>query len=138
MPGALPVMEVDPERRSEPAAEPWLLLAEDDADLRQLLAMTITEITGVVVKAAADGREALELLAQGSPSAVLTDLMMPAVDGYRLLEALRRELPDLPVLAMSAADWRSQALEAGFDGFIAKPFELDELLVLLDGILTSG
>ena len=121
-----------PEASRQSDDDAWVLLAEDDANLRNLLVLTVNEVTGLPVKAACDGREALDLLAQsGPPALVLTDLMMPIVDGYGLLEAVRTSYSDMPVVAMSAADSRARALASGFDAYLVKPFELEELCATL-------
>ena len=112
---------------------PWVLVVEDDAQLRQLVALSVNELSGAESRAAANGAEALELLRQyGQPELVVTDLMMPEVDGYQLLDRARSQHPNLPVVAMSAVDSRQEALRAGFNAYLVKPFDLDELAAVLD------
>ena len=116
---------------TQPHAAGWVLVVEDDADLRGLVGLSIQEVTGLEVKLAGDGAQALELLAHSEPALVITDLMMPRVDGHQLYAWLRDQYPGLPVVAMSAAESKSRALAAGFDAYLVKPFELEELCAVL-------
>lgn len=109
----------------------WVLVVEDDADLRGLVALSIEEVSGLQVKAAGDGLQALEQLDGDAPAVVVTDLMMPRMDGGQLLERLRGQHPALPVVAMSAVESRARAMSLGFDAFLVKPFELEELCAVL-------
>jgi CheY-like chemotaxis protein len=109
------------------SADQWVLVVEDNAELRQLVGLSIEELTGLEVRAAADGMQAVGQLLQGQPALIVTDLMMPHMDGWQLFDLVRRDHPDLPVIAMSAVESRGRAGQAGFDGFLTKPFELEEL-----------
>jgi two-component system response regulator BaeR len=92
---------------------------------------------------AGNAGEALELFQQTKPSLILLDVMMPEIDGLTLLKWLREhsEQDDLPIHVVSAkaqeAD-KQAALKAGANGFIAKPFSLEELLQTVGTYLPNG
>jgi CheY-like chemotaxis protein len=108
-----------------------VLVVEDEEALRTVVAEALRE-DGYEVMTAANGAEALELVRQTSPDAIVLDLMMPVMDGWAFLEACRREpcCGDTPVLIVSAHRKLAEimATEVRADEFIAKPFELDALL----------
>lgn len=102
-----------------------VLIADDDAINRRVLCRILRR--EYEVREAADGREALDIL-QSDPdiAAVLLDLHMPVMDGYELLDVIRRDekLYQLPVLALTAADVntaKEQVIRAGADDFLIKP-----------------
>ncbi len=115
-----------------------LLLVEDFADLRHLFAR-ILRGSGFDVREAADGLEALACLSGFEPEVVLTDLMMPVMDGFefiRLLHAIPA-FSGVPVLAMTAAatdDAVNEARKAGAADVLAKPLDSQTLLSRLGGI----
>jgi len=113
-----------------------------DDDLRNLLALTpLLESWNIEVAAAGDGREALETLHEDSNfDMVLMDLMMPLLDGFETIRAIRADprLPALPVVALTAraaADDRNRALACGANEFVSKPVEPAQLKAVLDRYL---
>jgi DNA-binding response OmpR family regulator len=85
---------------------------------------------GLFVKGAADGTHALEIVRTWSPDLIVLDIMLPGADGFELLPALRR-LTEIPILVLSAkteTDEKITGLARGADDYIAKPFELPELI----------
>ena len=113
------------------SAETQILVVDDNPALRDRV-RRIVEAIGAVTTCA-DGVEALETLRRGSFDLVVTDVMMPRLDGLGLLEAIRADvaLSDLPVLVLSAragADAATGALESGADDYVVKPFTRAELL----------
>ncbi|HVA64296.1 MAG TPA: response regulator [Terriglobales bacterium] len=113
------------------AQEKTILVAEDDAASRELLA-EILRASGYTVIEAADGAEAVDELEQCRPDLVLVDIQMPKLSGYQVLSHLRTHSsqPAIPVVAITAHAMRGdreQALEAGFDGYFAKPIAVAEL-----------
>lgn len=120
---------------------PVVLVAEDDTDILELVALRI-ERAGLTVLRAHDGEEALHLARRHSISAAVLDVMMPKLDGIELTRQLRSEgrTAELPILLLTA---RSQdedvarGLAAGADEYITKPFDprdfRDRLLRLLSG-----
>lgn len=108
-----------------------VLVVDDDPDIRDTLREVI-EAEGHSVVTAANGRAALEALIMGlRPSLIVLDLMMPAMSGWDVLDAIRgdRALADIPIAVMSAAGARTAPL--GATCFLAKPIDLDTLLELV-------
>jgi CheY-like chemotaxis protein len=115
-----------------------------DDDLRNLLALTpLLEAWDIEVAAAGAGREALETLREdGNFDLVLMDLMMPVLDGFETIRAIRADsrLPAVPVVALSAraaADDRNRALACGADDFVSKPVDPTQLKTVLDRYLVK-
>ncbi len=93
---------------------------------------------GYEVDLAADGLEALELIARKRPDGVVLDVMMPRLDGVETCRRLRSAGDDLPVLMLTARDAiadRVAGLDAGADDYLPKPFALEELLARLRALL---
>lgn len=110
-------------------AQPLILLVEDDPSLRRFLQSTLRR-QGFQPLAAATGQEALLMARTHQPELVLLDLGLPDMEGLEVLQALRRER-EAPVLILSARDRERQkveALDAGADDYLTKPFGPDELL----------
>ncbi|WP_420992532.1 response regulator [Cupriavidus sp. 30B13] len=129
LPGALPA--------ALPAAR--VLVADDNADLRDYM-RRILGAAGHAVTACADGQEALELARAAPPDLIVSDVMMPRLDGFGLLRALRAdpELRDTPVLLLSARageEARIGGLASGADDYLTKPFSARELLARVAGNL---
>jgi CheY-like chemotaxis protein len=111
--------------------EPCVLVVEDNADLRDALA-AILDDAGYAVCTAADGRDALAVAAEHPPALVLLDLQMPVMDGPAALVGLRQLPEHIPVVFMSAGlRAREAAARHDVDGYLEKPFEVDELLRLV-------
>jgi PAS domain S-box-containing protein len=109
-----------------------VLVVDDNADLRDYV-RRILEAAGYRVSTAVDGHAGLAAASQDPPSLVLADVMMPGMDGFGLLAALRKDarLREIPVLLMSARageESRVEGLGAGADDYITKPFSARELL----------
>ena len=118
---------------SMPEAKPIILLVDDDADLRSLLERVLLR-AGLVVHSAGDGRQAIKLLARETFDLVVTDIIMPDVEGIELILKIRRDHPKLPIIAMSAggrlkADgYLKMAQSFGANQILEKPFPIDVLL----------
>ena len=100
-----------------------ILIAEDDADIREVLRLYL-EGEGFAVVEAADGDTALQLATASAPDAAILDVMMPGMNGYELTRALRRR-SDIPILILSAKSQDNDkilGLNLGADDYIAKPF----------------
>ncbi|MCL4465286.1 MAG: response regulator [Chloroflexi bacterium] len=110
---------------------PCVLVVEDDPVARELLKEAIEAELGVRVVLAANGAEALRLLAEHCPQVVVTDARMPVMNGIELIRRLRRRPATycLPVIVVTASLWlRHDALVAGADAYVDKPFDLDVLV----------
>jgi DNA-binding response OmpR family regulator len=114
-----------------------VLVVEDNADLAYGLRNNL-EIEGYEVAVADDGLAALEALASSAPGLVILDLMLPGMDGFRVLKALREGGHRMPVLILTArgeeAD-KVRGLKMGADDYITKPFGLLELLARVEALL---
>jgi two-component system phosphate regulon response regulator OmpR len=123
---------------AEIAAEPpHLLVVDDDARLRALLQRFLAE-QGFRVTAAADAAAARKALSGFHFDLVVLDVMMPGESGLELVERLRREGREVPILmltARGAPDDRVAGLEAGVDDYLAKPFDPRELALRIRTIL---
>ena len=120
------------------ADAPVVLIAEDHADVRAYLRRHLAGLYHVVE--AANGREALALARTHRPDLVLSDVMMPEMDGMELCRALRADddLGDVPVLLLTAkggAENRVEGLGADADGYLEKPFEMAEVEARIRGLI---
>ena len=118
--------------------ERLVLVVDDDPDILQTLALCLST-EGYRVQMAANGKEALEVLASERPAVILLDLMMPVMDGWQFVAELdRRGQRESPLLILSAdRAVQGHAAKLRADAFLAKPFDLDELLVKVSQ-LTGG
>jgi CheY-like chemotaxis protein/two-component sensor histidine kinase len=108
-----------------------VLVVDDNPDMRAYLTRLLSPVWDV--RTTADGAEALEAVAQHRPDVVLTDVMMPRMDGFDLLRALRsdaatRAVPVIMLTARAGQEASVEGLEAGADDYLAKPFQAAELL----------
>jgi PAS domain S-box-containing protein len=115
-----------------PAERRRVLLADDNADLRDYISRLLVD-HGYEVDAVSDGQAALAALRAQRPDILVTDVMMPGLDGFGLLMAVRADaaLRDLPTVMLSARagdDAKVQGLDAGADDYLTKPFSARELL----------
>ena len=120
---------------------PTVLIAEDNAVNRELL-RELLEARGYAVQEAGDGLQALEMMAEFKPDALLVDLNMPVLDGFATLKKIRQDprLASLPVMAVTASAMRGdqeKALEAGFDSYLSKPIQSSSLYEELRRILVK-
>jgi two-component system response regulator MprA len=114
-----------------------ILVVDDEPAVRDSLDRAL-RLEGYKVELAADGAEALGALAEGSPDALVLDLMMPRVDGFEVCRRMRAAGDRTPVLVLTARDGvsdRVKGLDAGADDYLVKPFALDELLARLRALL---
>ena len=114
-----------------------ILIAEDDQQIREALDR-ILRFEGYETVLAKDGAAALEAFDQHAPDAALLDVMMPFVDGLSVVRKLRDRGNRTPILMLTARQEtpdRVAGLDAGADDYLAKPFELDELLARVRALL---
>ena len=115
------------------ALKQTILIAEDEADIRNILRLYL-ESENYEVLEAADGESAVAAVRNGSPDLVILDIMMPKRNGLQVVEQLRRQGDHTPVLFLTARDSiddRVTGLDAGADDYLVKPFAFDELLARL-------
>ncbi|MBN1453646.1 MAG: response regulator [Anaerolineales bacterium] len=121
----------------------YLLLVEDDPDILKLLDTTLT-FSGYCVITARNGNEGLEVIRKERPAIVITDIMMPKLDGFGLVHRLRLnpETRDIPVVFITATyvapEDREFAFDVGATHFIQKPLNLEEFLNTISELLKQG
>jgi CheY-like chemotaxis protein len=118
-----------------------ILIAEDERDIRDLVAFTL-RFAGYEVFAAANGEEAVDLAPQVSPDLILMDVRMPRMTGYEACRMIKLnpELKDIPVVFLSAKGQETeiqQGLEAGAEDYLLKPFAPDQLTSRVKTILAK-
>ncbi|EFA69906.1 DNA-binding response regulator [Cylindrospermopsis raciborskii S07] len=116
-----------------------LLLVDDEPGLREAVKEYLQE-SGFGVRVASNAREGWELIQQNTPDLVISDIMMPQVDGYQFLKQLRDDprLASLPVIFLTAKGMtgdRIQGYQAGVDAYLSKPFDPDELIAIINNLL---
>jgi two-component system response regulator MprA len=114
-----------------------ILVVDDDRAVRESLRRSLA-FNGYQVDLAADGKDALEAVAQRRPDAMVLDVMMPRVDGLEVCRRMRAAGDELPILVLTARDAvsdRVAGLDAGADDYLPKPFALEELLARLRALL---
>ncbi len=105
-----------------------ILVVDDDPSILCIVS-ELLQLEGYWVETAPNGAEALRVIERVRPSLVLLDMRMPILDGWGLAHALRARDLNIPILVMTAAqNARAWAEEIGASGYVAKPFELRELL----------
>jgi CheY-like chemotaxis protein len=113
-----------------------ILICDDDAGAADLLARLL-RTHGHEVRANYDGRTCVQEALQWRPAVAFLDLGMPDVDGYRVATALRRDLgADIVIVAVTAWDgqlYREQATRAGFDIYLVKPVDIEQVLAIAKG-----
>ena len=117
-----------------------LLVVEDDHDIGTMLKIYF-EAKGFEVNHASHGSDALEKTRQGMPNLIILDIMLPGIDGLSILQSIRLEDERLPILILSAKgdpDDRIKGLAFGVDDYLAKPFNLEELLLRIERLLKRG
>ncbi|WP_156727925.1 response regulator transcription factor [Streptomyces apocyni] len=114
-----------------------VLVVDDEAALSELLSMAL-RYEGWQVRTAADGAGAVRAGREFRPDAVVLDVVLPDMHGLAVLGRLRHELPQVPVLFLTAKDGvedRIAGLTAGGDDYVTKPFSLEEVVARLRGLL---
>lgn len=133
----------DSQRRTDvapPKDAQKILLVEDNRELRIFMYNSLIDTYYVVE--ADDGAEALEKIRSEMPDIIVTDLMMPRMDGIELIDKVRHDftMSHIPIVMLTARhspDDRVKAMEFGADGYITKPFSIELLLARIDNLLTQ-
>ena len=121
----------------------YLLVVEDIPDILNLLDTTL-KFKGYRVVTARDGQEALDIIQREPPALIVTDILMPKIDGFNLVHKLRidPETRKIPVIFLSATyvapEDKAFAVDIGVTHFIEKPVDLDEFLPLVAQLLEQG
>ena len=112
-------------------------IVDDDDTVGDVVAAYL-ERAGIAVLRAADGIDALTMVATEHPDIVVLDLMLPGIDGLEVCRRLRRSAPDLPIVMLTALgeeDDRIHGLEVGADDYLTKPFSPRELVLRVQSVL---
>ncbi|MFW6304077.1 MAG: response regulator, partial [Candidatus Sumerlaeota bacterium] len=128
-PAHMPAQGKAPEQSD--TTQPRILLVEDDQDLANLMQLGLSE--DFEVTTASDGIDGVEKIVKYQPDILLIDVMLPRMNGYQLCQSIRtnKAFHDLPIVFVTAKNSpkdREYARKLGADGFIAKPFEMEELI----------
>ena len=114
-----------------------ILIAEDDRELRQLFSHVLTK-NGYAVKGVSNGQEALDALDTDYFDLIISDVMMPVMDGFELVRLLRSSGSSIPVLmitARSAFDDMRQGFLSGTDDYMVKPVNVNEMVLRVGALL---
>ncbi len=111
-----------------------ILLVDDERGILKVLSIKL-RVSGYDVVTAGGGQEALELIDSAKPDLMVLDIIMPGIDGFEVLERLQ-STSKLPVIVYSARpENAAKAIGLGADDFFAKPFDVDELVKRIDGLV---
>ena len=120
---------------------PTVLYLEDTTDQRDLVVMVLQTIN-IQVEVAADGEEGLKKLEEHRPDLILLDLGMPKLDGLGFMKIIKEKpdtskIPIVVISAWTASKYREQAKQAGADDFVSKPYDIDNLIEVVQKHLIS-
>jgi two-component system OmpR family response regulator len=110
-----------------------ILIVDDEPSVLDVMATVLLD-AGYSVQTAADGHIALQMIDLAPPDLIITDVMMPHLDGWALLDHTHERNPNLPVILMSAGDWIRRRRTTPIPDhavYLAKPFAVEELLELV-------
>ena len=114
------------------------ILVVDDEEIVRLSCLRVLTGAGFTVETAEDGMEALRRIKEKDYGLVILDIMMPQLDGFTVLQAIREERPGMKVIIITGLDQTSmsiRAAEMGVAAYIGKPFDPDELLAKVSHVL---
>src|SRR5271165_5875415 len=113
-----------------------ILVVDDEPEIRQMLELNLS-VRGYSVRTAGDGVEALAIVRDWRPDLIILDVVMPKIDGFTLLPMVRRltEAPVIMLTAKSDLSDKVKGLESGAYDYLAKPFEVAELVARLNTAL---
>nr|MBN1229540.1 response regulator [Anaerolineae bacterium] len=121
----------------------WIILIVEDEPDNLDVSRTVLEFHGATVHTAVDGREGLILLETITPTLILLDLSMPHMDGWEMLKLIRgnprtEPIPVVAVTAHAMSGDKERVMEAGFNGYIAKPFKFGTFLAEIKHALEAA
>lgn len=111
----------------------WIVLVVDDTPDNLMVAKTVLKFHGATVYTATNGEEGLAVLQTVTPTVILLDIRMPTMDGWTMYRAVRENpattrIPIIAVTAYAMVSDREDILNAGFDGYISKPFDIQHFM----------
>jgi len=116
-----------------------ILIIDDDRQMRRLL-IRILKGAGHTVREADNGRSGIELFRRQRPALVISDIVMPDMEGIETIQTLRRDGPTVPIIAISGGsgpNYLRMSIELGATAALEKPFAADELLALVEQLLAG-
>ncbi|MBF0259860.1 MAG: response regulator transcription factor [Desulfamplus sp.] len=122
----------------ENAEKKRILVVEDESHIAEGIKLNLS-IQGYLVKIASDGVAGIDIWRSWHPDLIVLDVMLPVIDGFSVLKTIRKDDEKLPVLILSAkssVEDKVRGLRCGVDDYLAKPFDLDELLLRVDRLIT--
>lgn len=127
-------------RQNENLVSPVILLVEDNQEIREFIANKLVKDFHVIQ--AVNGKEALDILRGNSIHLIISDIMMPVMDGYELCKAVKDNLEytHIPIILLTAKNTlqsKIEGLEVGADAYLEKPFSPDHLLTQISNLLAS-
>lgn len=133
-------MTDDEELSSKPTGSDRILVVEDDEEIRRYIVSELSK--KYRVEECSNGKEALEILFKKAPSLIISDVMMPEIDGITLTRRIKKNinLHHIPIILLTAKTRESdtlEGLESGADAYITKPFNIDILLTTVHNLLSS-
>lgn len=114
-----------------------ILVVEDDANLRKLMSLTLKQ-HGYVPFPAVDGVEALKVADENKIDLMISDIMMPNMDGYELTRRIRQQNKSMPVIMVTAKETfedKAKGFEVGTDDYMVKPINIDEMVLRVGALL---
>lgn len=114
-----------------------ILVVEDDAEMRELFATVLKE-NGYRTLEAADGEEALAVMDREFVDLIISDIMMPHMDGYELTRQIRQSRLDIPILMITAKDgafYKREGFQSGTDDYMVKPVDVNEMVWRVKALL---
>src|ERR1700730_18956768 len=112
-----------------------ILVVDDDPGIVGLLELALGD-EGYQVQAAGNGRDALDKVTQSQPDLILLDMNMPVMDGWEFCANMRSRGNLIPIVVMTATrDASARTHDLGAQGFLGKPFDIDQLLQMIDELL---
>ncbi len=113
-----------------------IVVVDDDHDLRRTICDYLVSV-GHDVQQAADGNNAMSLIASEEPQLVLTDILMPDKEGFSTIMDIRAAYENIKIIAMSGGGQMKSAHVLGADAVIAKPFDFDDLCKTIEQVLCT-
>ena len=115
-----------------------ILIAEDEEPIANLIRMNLKK-AGYACECAYDGQEAADRMEEGHYDLLLLDIMLPKINGYELMEYAKSiQLPVIFITAMDSTENKVKGLKMGAEDYLAKPFEIVELLARVEAVLRRG
>lgn len=118
-------------------SQPLVLVVDDEGPVREFLVDVLLEL-GWHVRQAIHGAQALALASEERPDLVISDVMMPVMDGAELCRRLKKDFTPPPVIILASAAPPRVVEDAGADAFLSKPFDLGELERLVNQLLPKS